>query len=679
MTPWVVDGRYRLERSLGRGGMGEVYLATQLVLDRPCAVKLLASRRRLDAGALARFRVEAEALGRLDHPGVVRITDFGVDERLDTPFLVMEYVEGRSLREVLRNEGGLPLERAAEVLGQVAAALDYAHEHGVVHGDVKPDNVVLVEGERGRVSAKLLDLGLARFVSAVEGGDATAPPRREQAAGEAARDWDETENHTRTAPDAVGAAGTLAYMAPELLACRPPSPESDRFAFAVMAYELVCGQRPPVEKDVAPGTRGRDVPVEVVAVISAALNAAPGERPTATTLSSTLSEVAHGHAMRNWRRRERPRRLALALVGAALGAGVGCLGDSSGMLVGVERRWLDACFRLAPTRPPDHRLVRVEIDDRSLAADPTPLVERGDSFGRLLARALDAGASGVGIDIVLPAQWGEAPGFVELVVRHPGRVVLARQTANGRTLGDEATDGLITVALGPDRVRKLYGVVNVMPDDDGVIRHARPAVRDVEGGRHPTFAAKLAALLDPAMVGEEQFLIDFRIDLEAVERLGVTDLETLLNQRPGAMSGKALLVGQTFVGAGDDHHRAPIAGDRAAQLRGLDVQCAIANTLLEDRRLRAVPAWVIMVVAGPWIIVGVWAAERGASAPRVWLCFGLGLGAVVATALFGFACLDRCLAATAGAVAVVVGGAWAYMLRRVLPAAPATPEGEVAP
>ena len=158
----LVDGKYRLEKRLSQGGMGVVYLARHLDLQRLFALKLIRSTGGWKAPQLARFRLEAETLGRLKHPGIVDVTDFGVDPRAGgLPYLVMERLEGTTLLERCRSRGRLSLDEALPILAAVGRAVDFAHDQDVLHRDLKPDNVFLSGNGDGLV-VKLLDFGLAR-------------------------------------------------------------------------------------------------------------------------------------------------------------------------------------------------------------------------------------------------------------------------------------------------------------------------------------------------------------------------------------------------------------------------------------------------------------------------------------------------------------------------------------
>jgi eukaryotic-like serine/threonine-protein kinase len=203
---------YRVVEKLGAGGMGEVYRARDERLDRDVALKVLPANAFEDESARRRFRREATALSRLNHPNIATIHDFDHEQGVD--FLVMEYVDGTTLRERLER-GALSAGDVASLGAEIAAALEEAHEHGVVHRDLKPANIALTR--RGQV--KVLDFGLARLRGPVD--DAVT-----------------TESRTH------GLVGTLPYMAPETLRGAAPDHRADIYALGVVLYELATGRRP---------------------------------------------------------------------------------------------------------------------------------------------------------------------------------------------------------------------------------------------------------------------------------------------------------------------------------------------------------------------------------------------------------------------------------------------------
>src|SRR5919202_672843 len=206
----VLDGKYRLERLLGQGGMGAVYLATHLGTERYVALKLIAPRFMRNEEFVERFKREARAAGRLRHPNVVDVTDFGFarvgPERV--AYLVMEYLDGCTLGDVLAEEERLPLDWTVDILEQVSSAVHEAHQQGIVHRDLKPDNIWLEPNRLGGYRIKVLDFGIAKLAEAdasAELGDAAAPALAAAPAQAAA-----------AAPpgDAVGGGGTRFLPAP---------------------------------------------------------------------------------------------------------------------------------------------------------------------------------------------------------------------------------------------------------------------------------------------------------------------------------------------------------------------------------------------------------------------------------------------------------------------------------
>jgi serine/threonine protein kinase len=212
----VIDGKYRIEALLAEGGIGSIYRARRLLIGDEVAVKTLQADWASDAEMLERFRREAQTAARLKHPNVVTIHDFGrtADGQL---YLVMELVEGRNLREMMRGREPLAADFVAGILEQISAALDEAHRHGIVHRDLKPENIVLAGGTAGwRV--KVLDFGIAHW--------------RDLAAGVA----------TLTQTGAV--LGTPRYMSPEQCLGQEIDGRSDVYTLGVMLFEMLTGAPP---------------------------------------------------------------------------------------------------------------------------------------------------------------------------------------------------------------------------------------------------------------------------------------------------------------------------------------------------------------------------------------------------------------------------------------------------
>ena len=210
-TPLQVAARYRIDRRLGAGGMSTVYLATDTVLERSVAVKLLAEHLAEDEAFVARFRREALAAARLQHPNVVQVFDSGQDPESERHYIVMEFVDGPSCADLLRDHETLDLEGAVYAVRDACHGLDYAHRSGLVHRDVKPGNL-LVSSETG--ATKLADFGIAKAA--------------------------EQSRITQ-----VGSVlGTAAYLSPEQARGEEAGPPSDVYSLGVCAYQFLTGRLP---------------------------------------------------------------------------------------------------------------------------------------------------------------------------------------------------------------------------------------------------------------------------------------------------------------------------------------------------------------------------------------------------------------------------------------------------
>ncbi|MDK3255121.1 Stk1 family PASTA domain-containing Ser/Thr kinase [Blastococcus capsensis] len=260
-TPQVLGERYEIGGVLGRGGMAEVHLGRDLRLGREVAVKVLRNDLARDPSFQVRFRREAQASASLNHPAIVAVYDTGEDRTPSgaTPYIVMEYVEGETLRDVLRREGRLPIERAMSLAADICGALDFSHRNGIVHRDVKPGNVMITP--QGTV--KVMDFGIARAVS-----DSAA---------------------TMTSTAAV--IGTAQYLSPEQARGEGVDARSDVYSLGCLLYELVTGAPPftgdsPVsvayqhvrEDPRLPSSINRDVPPELDAILMKAMSKNPANR-----------------------------------------------------------------------------------------------------------------------------------------------------------------------------------------------------------------------------------------------------------------------------------------------------------------------------------------------------------------------------------------------------------------
>jgi serine/threonine protein kinase len=250
--PVVVGGRYRLTELRGGGGMAKVYKALDITLEREVAVKLINPDLRAEPEFDARFQREARIASQLHDPHIVVVHDFGIDPALG-PFLVMEFLQGQSLRERLQ-QGPLPLKAALQLSAQLVLALIHAHDKGIVHRDIKPDNIFLLNVSGVRLHVRVLDFGIARIY----------------------RSDDPTNSATLTSPGAV--LGTPRYMSPEQLAGNPADARSDLYSTAVVIHEALTGQVPYVSgkklSDYCP-----DASPQLQALIDQCLKPNPAERP----------------------------------------------------------------------------------------------------------------------------------------------------------------------------------------------------------------------------------------------------------------------------------------------------------------------------------------------------------------------------------------------------------------
>ena len=210
----VLDNRYRIDRSVGEGGMGVVYLATHVTLNKKMAVKVLRHEMARDPDVVARFIQEAQASSAIGHPNIIDISDFG---RLPdgAVYFVMEYLEGEPLTDMITGTGGIPLRDAVPIIEMIASALSAAHQRGIVHRDMKPDNVFLISRGHTRNFVKVLDFGIAKVGGA-------------------------SSKLTKTGM----VFGTPHYMSPEQAAGQSVDARTDIYALGVIMYEMCTGKVP---------------------------------------------------------------------------------------------------------------------------------------------------------------------------------------------------------------------------------------------------------------------------------------------------------------------------------------------------------------------------------------------------------------------------------------------------
>jgi serine/threonine-protein kinase len=257
----ILSGRYETGEKLGTGGMSNVYKATDRILERTVAVKVLAEHLSDDERFVARFRREALAVAKLIHPNIVQVYDTGVDE--GRHYIVMEYVEGRSGAQILQRSGPVEPEIAAEIGIQACSGLDYAHRRGIIHRDVKPGNLMIVGGPvgGGEMTVKLTDFGIARAIE-------------------------------QTRITQVGSVvGTAAYLAPEQVRGEEATPATDVYALGVVLYQFLTGRLPyegsslaelavrqQNEKPLPPDTYNSEVPETLGSAVLRALEGDPNRR-----------------------------------------------------------------------------------------------------------------------------------------------------------------------------------------------------------------------------------------------------------------------------------------------------------------------------------------------------------------------------------------------------------------
>ncbi|HEV3495301.1 MAG TPA: Stk1 family PASTA domain-containing Ser/Thr kinase, partial [Actinomycetes bacterium] len=338
MASQVFTGRYQIVRHLARGGMAEVYLARDLLLDRPVALKVLFPEFATDRSFVERFRREARSAANLNHPNIVSIYDWGEEE--GTYFIVMEYVDGLTLRDVIRRQGPLMASRAAEIGADIAAALHFAHVGGVIHRDVKPGNVLITASQ-----VKVTDFGIAR-------------------AG------DPAESLTQ----AGAVMGTATYFSPEQAQGHVVDPRTDVYSLGVVLYEMVAARPPftgdnPVsiayqhvrEDPVPPSHHNPDVPAVFDSIVAKAMAKNRANRySSAEELRSDLLRFNQGTAVS-----AEPLLPAAAVTGVMAGAGAraGAGGDTTYVQAPVDG-----------TRVVSPGDTFVQVDDRPRARTSTYIV-----------------------------------------------------------------------------------------------------------------------------------------------------------------------------------------------------------------------------------------------------------------------------------------------------------------
>ena len=346
MTGEVIAGRYDLEESVGSGGMSTVYRAHDRLLERKVALKILHQRFNDDDEYVERFRREARAVAQLAHPNIVTVIDRG--EEAGRQFIVFEYVEGDDLKQLIDKTGPLPIDQVVELGLEIAAALAFAHERGIVHRDVKPQNVLLSEGR-----AKVTDFGIARSLDVEHGVTQTGT-----------------------------VLGTSNYIAPEQASGQPIDDRSDVYSFGVVLFELLTGTVPFEGEsfvsvalkhinEPAPSVLERrlDTPPKLARLVDAMLEKDHDARPSMDEVGAELGAldapetgdrtvvVSRRRAPRRGRRRSKwPLVLAALGVLVLAGAAAGLLlpDDEQGSAAGAKAVSLDAVEAVDPKGDGEH-------------------------------------------------------------------------------------------------------------------------------------------------------------------------------------------------------------------------------------------------------------------------------------------------------------------------------------
>ena len=277
----VIEDKYSLGHKIGEGGMGAVYLGTQLMVDRPVAIKLLHTGLNTHERLKQRFEVEAKAIGRLNHPNCITLYDFGFSTELDAFYTVMEYLDGEAMhKRVIR---GVSVREAVNITRQIAAALDHAHHQGILHRDLKPENIILAKLTDGTELAKVLDFGIARIFR---------------------DDSPQSQGDQNRLTRAGEVFGTPAYISPEQARGeRDLSPASDLYSLGIMLFEMVEGRLPfwgdtaidtimlHIQAPIPPITR-LDVPPKLKEIIQRLMAKDPAQRyQTGRHLAEDLKAV----------------------------------------------------------------------------------------------------------------------------------------------------------------------------------------------------------------------------------------------------------------------------------------------------------------------------------------------------------------------------------------------------
>jgi serine/threonine protein kinase len=351
----TLSGRYETGDKLGSGGMSNVYKATDRILERTVAVKILAEHLSDDERFVARFKREALAVARLIHPNIVQVYDTGVDD--GRHYIVMEYVEGRSGAQILQRQGPIETESAAEIGIEACAGLDYAHRRGIIHRDVKPGNLMISGGPvgGGEMTVKLTDFGIARAIE-------------------------------QTRITQVGSVvGTAAYLSPEQVRGEEATPATDVYALGVVLYQFLTGRLPyegsslaelavrqQNESPLPPSTYNDEVPDPFGAAVLRALEGDPRRRyASAEELSRGLQLGLEGEE--------------ITVDEDGLTRPTGVLGGDTAATRHIGRDTAATEYRpVSPTRRPEPRVAPLPPPVAAAPRQPAPPPRKRGGFSRFV-------------------------------------------------------------------------------------------------------------------------------------------------------------------------------------------------------------------------------------------------------------------------------------------------------
>lgn len=593
--PPLLGGRLQLERRLGKGGMGVVYRALHLGLQKAFAVKVIRQAKVRDPDLARRFEVEAKALGRLDHPNIVRVTDFGIDDRGDgIRFLVMELLEGEKLSTLIQ-KGPIQIEEGMTILELIARSIDFAHRSGVLHRDLKPDNVIVRVGSDGGPDVKVLDFGLAKMIE-------------QPSASVDAEPMEAVTPQVRNAVSVAGIlVGTPGYMAPEIVHGKI-GPACDVYSFGVIAYEVLAG-RPPfagsaeelIEQHLkatalAPSTINPQLPPCLDGPIIDALEKDPEMRSqTAVQVVAKLRRAYSRMLLQIWKKKELPRRLALAGCLTALLLLLGLPAVHSQLVRALDTKFADAWVYLTPPRLMSARILIVPLPDDfwDLPGDAGRLASGIDRF-------FQSGARCVALDLILPDRFGKDPQFARMILQHQDALVLsAASLDDGAVKGTGAVSGFATAALGAHRAGQLFGIVTIDEDADGVVRRYAMRVRDAAGRIRPSLAERAGRILEGTSWPADpmEVMIDFSIDWQR-NMLDWNDAMEV-GQRDGSLSFRERLIlvsGKSELG--EDLHRVPHSSTLPGRISGAVIHAQAVDTVATGRLITPVAALPVIAVLG---------------------------------------------------------------------------------